>query len=237
MLSLLSPRGHCTWFKVWLLLDTLASHPEFSHIVWIDADAVVVDHSLPIDSFIDQAGDRDLILAENMNLGFLINAGVLIVKNSVWSRGLWEEVWDSSKYFNTCFYEQSALLRALKARREGLLQISPFHSFEGGPSTKVFPHVYVCNHMELNTNKGWVFPKRSLRGSSEYSVHEGEEEETCARFIFHAAGMRNKMSAIRGMLRRFGIEVPVHVDNQANDFRLFRNSVGGRATVTWSSAP
>ena len=231
MLELISPRSHCTWFKVFLLLRALDSHPECSHFMWLDADALVVNHSITVKSIIEIADDKELILAENMNSGFLINAGVLIVKNSPWIRELFEEVWSCGKYFATCFYEQSALLKALKARKEGLLQVSPFHSFEGGPVVKAFPHVYVCEHLDLNSNRGWVFPKKSQRGDEDYSVHEGEVEDVCARFIFHAAGMRNKLSAIRGVLRRFGIQVPAHVAELATDFRLFRNSVGGRATV------
>lgn len=216
------------------MLDT---HIDISHVVWIDADAIVIDHNSTMERLIETADDRELILAENMNSGFLINAGVLIIKNSTWIRELLEEVWNCGKYFNQCFYEQSALLKAFKARKEGLLQISPFHSFEGGPSVKIFPHVYVYHHLELNSNRGWVFPKKSQRGKKDYSVHEGEAEDTCARFIFHAAGMRNKLSAIRGVLKRFDIQVPTYVAELVKDFRLFRNSIGGRATVHIDNGP
>ena len=52
--------------------------------------------------------------------GCLINAGVMLIRVSEWSRTLWQEVWDCNKYDDVTFYEQSALIRRLRAKREGL---------------------------------------------------------------------------------------------------------------------
>lgn len=231
MMVEITPRAHCTWYKVLLILELLENN-EYSYIAWIDADAVVVDHSISLEQIIHNGEHKELILAENMNAGFLVNAGVLLVKNSDWSRSFLRQVWEHTKYQQSLFYEQSALLHILKQHREGLFQTVPFHSFLGGPLMKSYPHVFVYPHMALNTNRGWVFPKKSrLNDNTEYSVHEGEAEEACAEFIFHAAGMRNKLSALRGVLLRFGILLTDDMESEVDNFRLFRNSCGGRATV------
>ena len=89
-----------------------------------------------------------------------MNAGVMLVRVSEWSRLLWQEVWDSKKHDTVTFYEQSALLQRLRAKREGLEMTgdgddSPFHSYlPGGPKgVKLYAHVAVLPHLELNTNR------------------------------------------------------------------------------------
>lgn len=231
MLNAIHPRTHCTWYKVKLLLKLLEL--DYDYILWIDADAVVVNPSITVEELVTRGGGRPLILAENMNSGFLVNAGVLLVANTPWSHMFWRKVWDIEKYHSVFFYEQSALLHVLKSLREGVLQTQPFHSFAGGPKDKYYPNVFIVNHMDLNTNRGWIFPKKSkVSGTEEtYSVHVGEAEEECAKFIFHAAGMRNKMSAILGVLRSRGVVLSEELLASVEDFRLLRTSIGGRATA------
>ena len=265
MLRLISPCSHCTWYKVYLIRrlleyqrgkrrtneDSSSSFSDlkpFYYVLWLDADAMVIDPSICIEDILHRAEYKPLILAENMNSGFLINAGVLLISTSDWSFDLWNEVWNSTKYAQVLFYEQSALLQALKTRKEGLLQMNPFHSFMGGPEKKAFKHVFVLNHMDFNSNRGWIFPKQSLRNKiisdsledvstnvkkedGHYSVHEGEAEDDCARFIYHAAGVRNKMAALKGMLQLKGMIVPDENLTKVGNFRLFRSSTGGIASV------
>ena len=49
-----------------------------------------------------------------------------MIRVSEWSRTLWQEVWDCNKYDDVTFYEQSALIRRLRAKREGLGKWSLF---------------------------------------------------------------------------------------------------------------
>ena len=58
------------------------------------------------------------------------HSGVLLIRVTEWSRQLWREVWECNKYDDVFFYEQSALIRRLRARREGLELLPagvPFH--------------------------------------------------------------------------------------------------------------
>ncbi len=84
-------------------------------------------------------------------------AGILLIKNCDWCLSLLREMWEHKRYENTYYYEQSALLKCLKGRNEGLEHVFPFHSFVTGGSeqVKLFPHVAVLCHLDFNTNKGW----------------------------------------------------------------------------------
>ncbi len=64
----------------------------------------------------------DLIIAEDMHPGCLVNAGVMLIRLSQWSLDLWQDIWSSDKskrYHNVYYYEQSALIKCLKLREEG----------------------------------------------------------------------------------------------------------------------
>jgi hypothetical protein len=160
MLVAIGPRKkHCTWYKV-LLLNQLLNDDEFLHrhrvqyLMWIDADALVVNADVRVEDVVQRGGGRDLIVAENMHAGCLVNAGVLLVRVSAWSRQLWKEVWECDKYDDVFFYEQSALLRRLRAKREGLELLPPgvpFHSYLPGArkGVKLYAHVAVLPHLEV----------------------------------------------------------------------------------------
>jgi hypothetical protein len=64
------------------------------------------------------------------------------------------------------FYEQSALTSCLKSRKEGLNHVRPvFHSYlRNGPrGPKLFAHVAVLEHLQLNTNRDWKKVPRKKR--------------------------------------------------------------------------
>ena len=126
---------------------------------------------------------------------------------SHWSLRLWSDVWSSKgslKFHNCRYHEQSALLRQLARRGEGLDALDPpFHSYCGGRSTpKLFPHVAVMPRRALNTNRydlrGGEGPAAAagaaacaaagLRESARAPGESAVREEDACDFIFHAAG-------------------------------------------------
>lgn len=324
MIDELKPRTHCTWYKILMLrrlleemLATQNSH-NILYIMWIDADAVVIDHSISLKDIIARAHHRDLIIAEDMNPGCLVNAGVLLIRVSEWSRMLWQKVWECNNYDTVTFYEQSALIRTLKGIREGLNHIIPFHSYlPNGPSgDKLFAHVCVLPHLDFNSNRGWKKHRSCVGDLSDLSMRKktlkqayndllqqnldasvladdrnnfmnsksagdvsdilirqlesvtmtpivgiktcekkcddviaestnsdkmvkGDREEihvdvdhsvnyseaVQAKFIFHPAGLPDKLQAIKGMLQRHKISIPEHLQG-INGFSLFRGKLG-----------
>ena len=81
----------------------------------------------------------------------------MLVRRCEWSLQLWQDVWTSRQYDDKPFYEQSALVKCLRSRNEGLSLFHPFHTFLPGATqgVKILPHVAVLPHTELNTNIGW----------------------------------------------------------------------------------
>lgn len=159
--SAISPKKHCAWYKIALLRKLFADVANLQakgilYVMWIDADAIVVDHSIKLTDIISRCGGRDLIIAEDMNTGCLINSGVFMLRTTHWSRDLLDDVWNCEKYDDVTFYEQSAMIRTLQVKKEDLDSVSPFHSFlpNAAQGIKLFPHTAVLPLADFNSNKG-----------------------------------------------------------------------------------
>ena len=163
----ISPKKHCTWYKIVLLRKLFANiellkSKNIQYIMWIDADAIVVDHKLTLFNIINISKQRDLIIAEDMNPGCLINAGVFLLRATTWSRDFLLDVWNIDKYDEVCFYEQSAIIRSLRLKKEGLESMKPFHSYlttntgssSNNNNIKIFPHTTVLSIFQFNSNRG-----------------------------------------------------------------------------------
>ena len=167
MVTEVSPRQHCTWYKIKIINKLLSElHQSRSssvsnsvqYIFWIDSDAIFINHDYKLENFIQRGKYKNLIIAEDMNQACLINAGVMLIKVNDWSLEFWKDVWNCHNYFDRPFYDQSAIIKILKSRNEGLNLIQPFHSYvPGGPhGDKYFPNVVVLPHLEFNTNYGFI---------------------------------------------------------------------------------
>ena len=228
-----------SWYKVLMinrLLDELARSgavrtdtetAPYTHLMWIDADAVVVDHSNRVEELIALGGrSAQLVVAEDMTPCCLLNAGVLIIRNSAWSRALWSELWTAQwakRYLDTPFYEQTALIRWLQAHCEDICAAVPggeasFHSYRGGPAVKRTKHLCVVGHELLNTNQQAVWPAAGASEPDGDAPQAGEQthsemeahlkpvrkpppqSRSGAQFIFHAVGLP-KLHALVEALR------------------------------------
>ena len=250
-------KRHPTWDKVELLLELLSGllrgdgqpcgcAADTTHLLWVDADAVVLNHAISLDDlWAGVPSTVELLIGEDVTPTCLVNAGVLCVHVSEWSLRFWHDVNAapaSRKWFRSPQREQSALLKQLSVRGEGLDRLPPpFYSYLGGPQLKLFPHVAVLPRHALNTNRGDVRDRACCA-----------ERDACDRtfqcdFIFHAAGhptiMRahndaghppgqcGKREAMLAMLALYGHSVPA----EAADALLPR-AARARATSATSSA-
>jgi hypothetical protein len=125
---------HPTWTKAWLIHSMLqallgrpvqagppsgnaaapACAPRTTHIMWIDADAVVLRQHVSVEQVLAQLPARaELVVGEDLTRACLLNAGVLVARVSAWSAALWADVWGcEQRWWDTPKHEQSALLKA-----------------------------------------------------------------------------------------------------------------------------
>ena len=201
MMADIAPRDNPTWHKVKAINDELlqsdSTESAAEYVLWLDADAIVVDHELKLDDVARACGWRDLVISEDLHAGSscIVNAGVMLVKKSAFSRKLFGTMWaEHTKYDRTIYYEQSALQQQLRKMGQGLENVrAPFFSAEkracssGTDGTLAalrrdclrFPHCTVAPCHLLNTNV----------------YRDGDPRGPAARFVFHAAG-RGKTSRI-----------------------------------------
>ena len=203
MQAQIAPRDFGGYHKVLLLLALLRDERAYltaasvTHILWIDADACVVEQDVTLEGVLARAGGGyacDLVIAEDQSPACLLNSGVFMVRVGAWAERLLQAMWDEPKYHTKRHYEQSALEKVLKQWGEGLEAIQPFHSHvSGNRSLKHFPHVCVLPRRDFNTHL--------VDDDDEVVQSDGEE---LAAFIFHPAGRRGKLQLLRKMVQLRG---------------------------------
>lgn len=226
----LHPKDHCTWYKVLLINRLLHSNTmnngdsinTVDWILWLDADAFVLNDNVLIEDLVVRGKYKDLIIAEDMHPHCSINCGVMLIKNSKWSQELWDDVWKYQRYNNVTYYEQSTLIRLLRTRQEGLYLIHPFHTYVDGcedKGDKIFAHVAVFPHQDLNT---WIgLPQQFYSADClDFSptaldhVTASQNSHCKPNFIFHAAGLKNKLQVIKAMTDIYNVYVdPSTIDS------------------------
>ena len=78
-------------------------------IVWIDADAIILDIGMKIELIAQQYDNADLIASADIRMGY-INSGFLIIRNTEWSRHFIERWWSSSDRTKVCDQDAFDLL-------------------------------------------------------------------------------------------------------------------------------
>ena len=79
-----------TWYKPLFLLDVLIKHnPDY--VLFLDADAVVTNHKERIETFISE--EVEIVMTEDYGPS-LVNAGVMLLKNSAFVKTFLQDWWD-----------------------------------------------------------------------------------------------------------------------------------------------
>lgn len=100
------------WAKVPLIKQLL---DDYDLVWWIDADAIIVDPSVPIDDQLEP--DKDLYLVEHTwDSGmpvYAANTGVMLFRSTEWSHTLLDEVWALEKYTWHKIWENAAFIELM----------------------------------------------------------------------------------------------------------------------------
>ena len=96
------------WFKIPTLIKEIDSN-EYDYILWIDADAMILNQNFDIKQILDE--NKSLHISHDPNS---INSGAMLWKCDKVSRGFLKEVWKlSEKYLNHIWWEQAAIIELL----------------------------------------------------------------------------------------------------------------------------
>lgn len=91
-----------SWSKI---LFTKKYLPDCDWLFWSDADALVMNFSTKLESFVDP--DYDLLITKDCNG---INAGHYFIKNTPWSFEFLDRVWSMEQHTNHVWWEQAAMI-------------------------------------------------------------------------------------------------------------------------------
>ena len=140
------------WNKIATIIENLKN---FKYLVWIDADAIIVNFDIKIESFIEKYQGYDLYLCEDIvKQKECINSGVMIIKNTNWSYNFFNTVWKSQiphlhNDQNVIFYE---IVKELYPNSKPDLKFSNYCGKILHPKVKILPENAFNTHI-LNYNK------------------------------------------------------------------------------------
>eukprot|EP00038_Savillea_parva_P015715 m.221424 g.221424 ORF g.221424 m.221424 type:complete len:454 (+) comp31944_c0_seq1:51-1412(+) len=225
-----SPRNHLTWYKV-LQINTALREADnrWEWVVWIDADAIVVHPERTVDSFARQADlSVDLILGEDVSPSCKVNAGVMLIRNTAFTRRMWTDIWACHRWHTKPFHEQSALCRWLRINDPGFGRAEPWYSWDGADDTgHRTDKTWVLPHLAINTNVGSAVHQKHKR-SHKISTRLWEDSTADGpAFVFHAIGCSPKLKALRDMLSRRGMPAPL----SEADMALLNPRIQGNGTA------
>ncbi|MGZ4249693.1 MAG: class I SAM-dependent methyltransferase [Solirubrobacteraceae bacterium] len=97
------------WAKIPFIRSLL---DEYEWVLWLDADVVIVD--LEADISLEIEPDKDLYLVERTWHGqYTANCGVMLIRNSDWTRAFLDQVWALDRYCEHPWWENAAVLDLL----------------------------------------------------------------------------------------------------------------------------
>jgi len=91
------------WSKIKYIEETLSQG--YDWVFWIDADAVIMNHSIDFAKFLDD--NYDFILCKD---AFSWNTGAWFIKNTPEALDLLKQTWEAKEYINAFLWEQGAFM-------------------------------------------------------------------------------------------------------------------------------
>eukprot|EP01031_Cornospumella_fuschlensis_P034412 gene34412-41651_t len=90
------------WHKVRLMYEALDSYAKnVEYLVWIDADAIILDFSLDIQQQAASHPEADVIVSADIRQG-LMNSGFMVIRNTPWSRLFLQQWWTVADRSTVC---------------------------------------------------------------------------------------------------------------------------------------
>ena len=136
-----------SWSKILVIQKVLA---DYDWILWVDADAAVMNHSIRIDHLFKEFLDREKYLILTKDGAKNINFGVFLLKNIKWSFELLKLIWDQKQFINHKWWENRALI----------------HLYFNNLNVKAYTHLITDNGLRFN-----CFPHFNDYKEGDFIIH------------------------------------------------------------------
>jgi hypothetical protein len=94
------------WYKIQLLLKILNNY-DYDYVIWNDADSHIVNYDKKLENFIDEMGDKDILVARDWKS--ILNTGTMFIRNCDYTKQLLTAIWNNDKPSDPKLHEQSSL--------------------------------------------------------------------------------------------------------------------------------
>jgi galactosyl transferase GMA12/MNN10 family len=179
------------WSKIRAVQALLIGPERCDWVLWMDADAVIMNSNIRIEDFLPADSSKDMIVVSDKNGGY--NSGVFLFRNSMWSTQFLEEWWNMNDFVRPPGLSLSGDNAALKALLRTMEQRNVFHDHVLAPprcTINSFAHFLTVGEskhiMEHLTEQTWYYDNEHY--------HKGD-------FIAHIPGFDNKAECLRLLLR------------------------------------
>ena len=95
------------WSKILLINKHL---PFYDWVFWTDADSLIMNYNIQLESLIDL--NYDIVISKDTNG---LNSGNFLIKNSEWSLTFLSQVYNLTQFINNPWWEQAAIMYQLKS--------------------------------------------------------------------------------------------------------------------------
>ena len=100
-----------SWRK--LLITQQLFQRGYKYVMWVDADALVVDATRSPRDILEEGKDFYLV-GHDDGTRLIANAGVFVARNTAWSRSFIDRVWQLAQYIDHPWWESAAMIHLLR---------------------------------------------------------------------------------------------------------------------------
>lgn len=185
------------WSKVLAVQDRLESG-ECEWVMWMDADVVIMNHSVLLEQSLLSADDRDLIVTPDASFG--VSSGVWLIRRGEWSRQFLKRWWNLKHFVRSKGLSLSGDNKAF-----GYLVGQILEDDNEREHIHVIPERCAMNSNAVFLNENALNKKTTeWMGSTTY-FHPGD-------FIAHAAGVDQKELAIQLLVDEANDQMAAYID-------------------------
>ena len=180
------------WYKIKFINETLQNDNEHDYIIFVDADAFFVNHNKDIRDIINLYLTKNFIIAWDWGDHNIVNSGVMIFKNNIWSIDFLERVWKAGQliaqgaYLQGAWHEQTIISTFMVVNshdRNETQILDPYGNYSINdlsqrPETLIFHDVYKNNGKNIYKNiiKNFYNNKKELLKPNLKTIQTNDEK-------------------------------------------------------------